>query len=591
MGQKIQLTLHCGDFLPRQTIPKAQCPPADHGAGIIFFCGEMPGAPLEIGFYLLSIQIGIPVLDDAVLHEQGGAAGDKGGGHGGAGVPRIASAGGGAENIYPWCGDIWLGEGETGISLSGKRGKSIGIAVVGSHCDRGGGSGRDGKSGVFDGYEKSCVWIDGVSRRQPEIVASIYYVFRYQLEFPDTPLDISVSGYRQHLQVDLLGRAVGGGFSQIPEKMGGVQDVFMDPRSPGGEENIISTGGQQADTEGVNVIFPDLKIQGGFTGSYSKFNLGGLGGVEDSRGMPAFVAFISAADADGRPAQPGEIIDVGFQKGGAVVASVTVTETDIHGQGQLPFHGSADAVLHPQHEFRCAGKALWECISQFYDKEAAGGSHAFLSALAGSSVAGGDPGYVGAMTRKIAAGKAAVVLCQGAVDVLAGEDPAAVKKRLGFIGDGLIPEFPDPGGTVLIAEIRVEDIDATVHDPHQYAAAIQRQGGILHRGDAGGGAGFIKGKNKIFWFFNIFDLWHFRECGDIIFWYGDDGIASKQWKKGNKVWEDGGTRVFYDQFPAFCGRIIPNIQGITLFSLGFICRKCQFQYGFKFLIGHWTFSS
>ena len=79
MGQKIQLTLHCGDFLPRQTIPKAQCPPADHGAGIIFFCGEMPGAPLEIGFYLLSIQIGIPVLDDAVLHEQGGAAGDKGG--------------------------------------------------------------------------------------------------------------------------------------------------------------------------------------------------------------------------------------------------------------------------------------------------------------------------------------------------------------------------------------------------------------------------------------------------------------------------------------------------------------------------------
>lgn len=144
--------------------------------------------------------------------------------------------------------------------------------------------------------------------------------------------------------------------------------------------------------------------------------------------MSAFVALISAADTDGRPAQPSEIIDVGFQKGGAVVASVTVAEADIHRQGQLPFNGSADAVLHPQHEFRCAGKAFRECISQFYDKEAAGGSYAFLPALAGSSVAGGDPGYVGAMTRKIAAGKAAVVFCQGAVDVLAGEDPAAVKK-------------------------------------------------------------------------------------------------------------------------------------------------------------------
>ena len=93
----------------------------------------MPGAPLEIGFYFLSVQVRIPVLDNAVLHEQGGAASDKGGGHGGAGVPRLASAGGGAENIYPWCGDIWFGERETGISLSGKRGKSIGIAVVGSH--------------------------------------------------------------------------------------------------------------------------------------------------------------------------------------------------------------------------------------------------------------------------------------------------------------------------------------------------------------------------------------------------------------------------------------------------------------------------
>lgn len=299
----------------------------------------------------------------SILHEQGGAAGDKGGGHGGAGVPRIASARGGAENIYPWCGDIWLGEGETGISLSGKRSKSIGIAVVGSHCDRGGGSGRDGKSGVFNGHQKSCVWIDGVSGRQPEIVASIYYVFRYQLKFPDSPLDISVSGYRQHLQVDLLGRAVGGGFSQIPEELGGVQNIFVDAGGPGGEENIISTGGQQADAEGVNVIFPDLKIQGGFTRSYSQFDLGGLGGIEGSGSMPALVALISAADTDGRPAQPGEIIDVGFQKGGAVVASVTVAEADIHRQGQLPFHGSADAVLHPQHEFRCAGKAFRECIS------------------------------------------------------------------------------------------------------------------------------------------------------------------------------------------------------------------------------------
>ena len=68
----------------------------------------MPGAPLQIGFYLLSVQVGIPVLDDAVLHEQGGATGDKRGGHGRAGVPRIASAGGGAENIYSRCGDIGL---------------------------------------------------------------------------------------------------------------------------------------------------------------------------------------------------------------------------------------------------------------------------------------------------------------------------------------------------------------------------------------------------------------------------------------------------------------------------------------------------
>lgn len=70
---------------------------------------------------------------DAVLHEQGGASGDKRGGHGRAGVPRIASAGGGAENIYTRCGDIWLGERKTGISLPGKGGKGIGIAVVGGH--------------------------------------------------------------------------------------------------------------------------------------------------------------------------------------------------------------------------------------------------------------------------------------------------------------------------------------------------------------------------------------------------------------------------------------------------------------------------
>lgn len=93
----------------------------------------MPGAPLQIGFYLLSVQVGIPVLYDAVLHEQGGASGDKRGGHGRAGVPRIASAGSSAENIYARCGDIWLGEGETGISLPGKGGKGIGIAVVGGH--------------------------------------------------------------------------------------------------------------------------------------------------------------------------------------------------------------------------------------------------------------------------------------------------------------------------------------------------------------------------------------------------------------------------------------------------------------------------
>ncbi len=213
----------------------------------------------------------------------------------------------------------------------------------------------------------------------------------------------------------------------------------MDSRRPGGEENIISTGGQKTDAEGVNIIFPDLEIQGGFTGSYRQFDLSGLSGIESPGSMPALVALISAADADGRPAQAGEIIDVGFQQGSAVVAAIAVAETDIQCQGQLPFYGSADAVLHPQHEFCCAGKAFWEHISQFYDKKAAGGSHAFLPALAGSSVAGGDPGYVGAMTGKIAAGKTAVVLCQSTVDVFTGEDPAAVKKRLGFIGDGLIP--------------------------------------------------------------------------------------------------------------------------------------------------------
>ena len=88
----------------------------------------------------------------------------------------------------------------------------------------------------------------------------------------------------------------------------------MDSRRPGGEENIISTGGQKTDAEGVNIIFPDLEIQRGFTGSYGKFDLSGLGGIESPGSMSALVALISAADTDSRSAQAGEIINVGFQK-------------------------------------------------------------------------------------------------------------------------------------------------------------------------------------------------------------------------------------------------------------------------------------
>lgn len=70
----------------------------------------MAGAFLQISLYLLSVQIGIPSMDDTILHEKRSAAGYERRGHGSAGIWSIPPAGGGADDIYTGSGDVRFGQ-------------------------------------------------------------------------------------------------------------------------------------------------------------------------------------------------------------------------------------------------------------------------------------------------------------------------------------------------------------------------------------------------------------------------------------------------------------------------------------------------
>ena len=208
----------------------------------------------------MSVKKRVIFLNDAVLHQKGGASGYKRSCHRCTGAGVVTAADRSTCDIDTGGCQIRFGERKGSKSLTGKGGELICVAVIGSNRDRAEGSRRDGKRGFRIGDEKARLRIDAGGGRQPQIKPPILDVDRDQLPRPKSFGNRLLSGGRKHFHINFLKDLVGRGFAEEPVQVGIVKARLIGADVVFVEKYRFAGRGSEADLKFIGKVFPKLDI-------------------------------------------------------------------------------------------------------------------------------------------------------------------------------------------------------------------------------------------------------------------------------------------------------------------------------------------
>lgn len=174
------------DLSFRYTVPQTQRPPAGGGIGDLGLPGKGFRTPDKVCLYFLSVQVGIAAIYDAILHQQGGAPGDKRTSHGSPCPHGVPPAGGAGHDIHAGGDEIRFGIDAISVAASRKGSEASGISVIGAYGYRFGCCGGDRQRHIGIRDKKTGVVVNAAPAWEPETDRSLGDLPRRYDKFPDT---------------------------------------------------------------------------------------------------------------------------------------------------------------------------------------------------------------------------------------------------------------------------------------------------------------------------------------------------------------------------------------------------------------------
>lgn len=199
------------------------------------------------------------------------------------------------------------------------------------------------------------------------------------------------------------------------------------------------------------------------------------------------------------------------------MTAIIISETEIEGERHLKFQRTSDTIIQSGHQFRSTRKGIRKKISKFYYDQPAFCRNTGVKSTTGTPISCGDAGDVSAVPRKIPARKRSIVCKQGGIDLFFGK----------YLSKSLIPQIYNARRPIIIAKVRVIDVDAAVNDTDQDIFSRQIFRGSCDGRDARCRFGSCEGKRQPFWFFDVFNLGKSRNFVNPVFGQIQDSIAAK----------------------------------------------------------------
>ena len=156
------------------------------------------------------------------------------------------------------------------------------------------------------------------------------------------------------------------------------------------------------------------------------------------------------------------------------MGAVCISETDIHRHRFTQPQSSAYNIIHSLHQFCGSGKTILPGRIHFhYNQFRAGCCSPVPSAFAAPAVSRGNARHRCSVSAQIPAGEQ-IQPCRGIrflqrpVNLFAGKFTAQIISLRRISGNRLIPERCNPGGSVLVSEIRIGIINTAVYNSYQH---------------------------------------------------------------------------------------------------------------------------
>ena len=280
--------------------------------------------------------------------------------------------------------------------------------------------------------------------------------------------------------------------------------------------------GLQAHLQLIHVGLPQLQAEAGLIGPYRQLRIRRLPLSHLAGGVAVARPLVARPHHDGGAPVARCPVQVGLQQAEAVVGAVGISETQIHRQGHPPLLPPADRIVQGAHQLRGPGKGSLPPAPQLHRQDGALVGDSPVASPLAAAAPGCDPRHRSPVAAHIHRGHQPPSLLlpggQSLIDLLLRVDLTLA----------LIPQLPDAGGSVLVAEIRVSVVDAGVDHRHQHPAAGESLPALLEDCDAGSRPASVRLEIQPVGLLHILDLGQAGHVGDQPLRRGENGIAPQE---------------------------------------------------------------
>ncbi len=303
------------------------------------------------------------------------------------------------------------------------------------------------------------------------------------------------------------------------------ESVSKSAGQPGGESELGAVGGSDGETECIKIRFPDLQGQAGFSLGNQKVVGGNAVGKLHLQMVPACPLVAGGCD-DGNPPLSGKAVQICFQKGVSIMASVVISVAQVDGGRHFQLYSLFQDKICTLHNLSGAGKSVTGASGNCLQTQA----HSNNAALVGDS-----PVSVPCRTPAVSrcdAGDGSPVSGAAFGNGNLGQSARTQRPKrlvqllLGVDSSGiLVQKIKDTAGSLRGAKSGMGIVYTGINDSHDNPLSAQGRGNAGGLPDTGADCAVVHGKKIVFAFFNKKNTGFLGKGGKLGLGYAPGGIS------------------------------------------------------------------